>query len=343
MPQRCGIAHRRGTGAGRCRAAPNPRADWICGRRRADPFIWPSLHPGDFASRMRSRLRRSASRARGAQRCPRGSGGAAGAARWRGAICTAGCSTGAGPAAVRRHVSHKGGRSISAWPVQVRHMCGRMTSGASDASAAQSCSTSVHMRTRTFMATLQRPQRAAQCPAPSDTCDWVRKYRLSNDAGIAYRSNRNSSFPPKASGTATRPAAGGERHPAVRTIRHNSAIDAHRLVAHAYRLRRHGTYPLEDRHAARQVAALRREQGHVDGKPGQHDVADVQRISIFNATDAVPAARDAVAWVVDELHRNMQCGRRAQRRQAESHAGKEHGPLHCSPRRARCAAWRSAL
>ncbi len=132
-PQPCGIPCLQGTRETPRGAAPNPRADWLCGARRATPFIWPNVS----ASRIRSRLRPAASRARGAQRSPKGRAGAAGAARWRRTPCTSECNRSTASVAVRRHGWCTVERGFGARTVQARCMRGRMAGGCSDAGATQ--------------------------------------------------------------------------------------------------------------------------------------------------------------------------------------------------------------
>ena len=114
-------------------AAPNPRADWLGGRRRAGPFFLPSV----FAFRIHSRLRLAASRARGAQRSLQGRAGAAGAARWRLTPCTPECGRNTVSAAVRRHVWRSDGYSIDARTVQARRTRECMVGASSDAGVVQ--------------------------------------------------------------------------------------------------------------------------------------------------------------------------------------------------------------
>jgi hypothetical protein len=111
-----GFAFRDGTRAEGQRAVATPRADWICGRQRAGPFILPSLS----APRIRSRLRRTASSTRCAGCCPRGSCDVAHAACCQRVVCTIGGDRSAGSAAVRqlarrtvRHVAIAHGTRLS--------------------------------------------------------------------------------------------------------------------------------------------------------------------------------------------------------------------------------------
>ena len=101
----------RGTRTTPCGVAANPRADWLGGARRATPFIWPSVsafsHPLPG-----SELPPAAHRC--AQRCPKGSAGAACAARWRPSRCTKECGSGACPAAVRLLDGIRDGASLTA-------------------------------------------------------------------------------------------------------------------------------------------------------------------------------------------------------------------------------------
>lgn len=132
-PQPCGFLCRQGTRETPRGAAANPRADWLSGARRATPFIWPSVS----AFRIRSRLRPSASRARGAQRSLEGRAGAAGAARWRRAPCTPEYSRSTAWVAVRRHAWRTFGRSFWARTTQARRMRGCTTGNSSDADPLQ--------------------------------------------------------------------------------------------------------------------------------------------------------------------------------------------------------------
>ncbi|RZJ02383.1 MAG: hypothetical protein EOO54_26470, partial [Haliea sp.] len=74
---------------------------------------------------------------------------------------------------------------------------------------------------------------------------------------------------------------------------------------------------------------------------------DVQRGGVVDTADPVPAARHAVRRVVDHEHafmrRHRHDVRRAQRSQADAHAGEEHAPPHLNAPRARCAACRSVV
>ena len=94
---------------------------------------------------------------------------------------------------------------------------------------------------------------------------------------------------------------------------HRHAVDPHQRIEHAYMLRRHGAHALEQRHARREVAALRGQRCNVRRQRGEDDGADVQRIG---RPDAIPADRNTVGRVVDQARQRLYESRPGQRSEA---------------------------
>ena len=146
------------------------------------------------------------------------------------------------------------------------------------------------------------------------------KYRLSNDAGLVTL-KRNSSPDSRrrhcCQDGSGRPAVGrqhgGRRH----------AVDADDAASAAQLLRRDGAHALEQRHARRQVAALRGQRGGVWRQRGQDDAAHGQGTwqragAVALRIDAIPADRHAVGRVVDQARQRMHEGRPGERSEPQA-------------------------
>ncbi|RYC80494.1 hypothetical protein BFJ63_vAg16618 [Fusarium oxysporum f. sp. narcissi] len=110
---------------------------------------------------------------------------------------------------------------------------------------------------------------------------------------------------------------------------HRHAVDPHQRIENANVLRRDCAYTFEQRHAHRQIAALRSECGGRGRQRHQHDAVHGQGTwqrggAWVERVDAIPADRHAVGRVVDQARQRMNEGRPGQRSEAAGGEAREH-------------------